>query len=241
MYIYDLLTANGGSVTREGLLNVLAFVFALVFALTLHEIAHGLVALWNGDNTAKLYGRLSPNPLQHFDPVGLLMMLLVGFGWAKPVPVNPDNFKHRKLGCVTVSLAGVVMNLLLAFLFALLYVVAGQIPLDQGSTQYYLVYLLYMFALFMVSINISFALFNILPLYPLDGYRLLASFVNENNGYMRFARRYHLYIMLVLVALDYLADFLPSSLWWISPLQLYIGTVGGWIRRGFVSFWGLFV
>lgn len=241
MYIYELLTNFGEGISREGLLNVLAFVFALVLALTLHELAHGLVALWNGDNTAKLYGRLSLNPLKHFDTVGLVMMLLVGFGWAKPVPVNPANYKKRKLGCITVSLAGVFTNLLLAFVFALVFVAVGQIPIEKSTTQYYLVYLLYYFSYFMVSLNISFALFNILPLYPLDGYRLLASFVNENNGFMRFVRRYSLYIMMGLVALDYIAAFLPDSLWWISPLDLYIGKVGSWIKIGICYFWGLFI
>ena len=107
MYIYRLLTNNGQGLSREGLLNVVAFIAALFVALILHEIAHGLVALWNGDNTAKAYGRLSLNPLRHFDWVGLLLMLLVGFGWAKPVPINPNNFKRRKLGAITVSVAGV--------------------------------------------------------------------------------------------------------------------------------------
>ena len=121
MYIFRLLQNNliSGQTgfSREGLLNVVAFTVALLSALILHEIAHGLVALWNGDRTAKMYGRLSLNPVRHFDWIGLIMMILVGFGWAKPVPINPNNFKHRKLGCITVSVAGVVTNLLLAFLF----------------------------------------------------------------------------------------------------------------------------
>ena len=115
MYIYRLLTNGGQEITREGLLNVVAFIPALLMALILHEIAHGLVALWNGDQTAKMYGRLSLNPLKHFDWIGLVMMVLVGFGWAKPVPIDPNNFKKRKLGCITVSIAGVITNLFLAF------------------------------------------------------------------------------------------------------------------------------
>ncbi len=85
--------------TRETLLIVLAEILAVVFALVLHELAHGLIALLNGDNTAKLYGRLSVNPLRHFLISSVLaMMLLVGFGWAKPVPINPNNFKTVRLG-----------------------------------------------------------------------------------------------------------------------------------------------
>lgn len=105
--LIDMIRENG----RLGLLYVLALLFAIVFALVLHEVAHGLVALWNGDPTAKMYGRLSLNPLKHFDIFGLLMMLIVGFGWAKPVPVDPRNFKKYKTGCVTVSIAGILTNI----------------------------------------------------------------------------------------------------------------------------------
>lgn len=247
MYIIELLT-TGGSVTRENLLSVLAFVIALIVSLVLHENAHGLVALWNGDPTAKQYGRISLNPLRHFDPVGLLMMLLVGFGWAKPVPVYPANYKKYKVGCITVAIAGIITNLLLAFLFALMYValapswsnaVIEVYTNGTYSATYYLLTFAMDFALFMMSLNISLALFNIIPLYPLDGYRLLASFVNENRSGMRFLRRYSLYIMLGLVGLSYLADMFPS-LWWISPLDLYIGEVGSKIVQWFTQFWQLF-
>ncbi len=234
MYIYKLLTANGGTVTREGMLNVLAFAVAIVFALTLHELAHGLVALWNGDPTAKFNGRLSLNPFKHFDLFGLLMMLLVGFGWAKPVPVNPYNFKNRKVGTATVSAAGIVTNLLLAFLFALPCVAIGQVAVIEGSAKYYMLYFLYYFSYCMVALNVSFALFNLLPLYPLDGYRLLACFVNENNGFMRFLRKYSLYIMLACIVWDYIP--IVSQ---FSPFNLLIGWVGGKIETGFWAFWRL--
>lgn len=140
MFIYDLLTEYGRGISREGLLNVVGFVFALVFALTFHEVAHGVVALWNGDNTAKVSGRLSLNPAKHFDLMGLVFMLLVGFGWAKPVPVNPYNFKNRKLGAVTVSVAGVATNFLLAFLFALPVVLLQNVEVQINTPKYYALY-----------------------------------------------------------------------------------------------------
>jgi len=244
MYIINLLF-DGGSVTRENLLSVFAFVIALVVSLVLHEIAHGLVALWNGDSTAKRYGRLSLNPSRHFDPVGLVMMLLIGYGWAKPVPVNPQNYKNRKVGEITVALAGIITNLLLAFAFAAMFLgvyipYVNSVMEGTYSTQYYLLTFLLELANFMISLNVSLALFNILPLFPLDGYRFLASFVNENCSFMRFLRRYSLYILLGLVALSYLADYLPSSLWWISPLDLYIGWVGNKIISWFLQFWQMF-
>lgn len=232
LQLIEFVRENG----RIGLLYVLAWLFAIVFAIVLHEIAHGLVALWNGDPTAKAYGRLSLNPIKHFDVIGLLMMLFVGFGWAKPVPVNPRNFKKYRTGCVTVSLAGIITNILLAFVFAMLFVILRNIsiaPDTSESVQYLIAFFLY-FSMFMLQINVSLALFNLLPLFPLDGYRLLSCFVSENNGYMRFVRRYSLYIMLGLIVLDALpviSDY--------SPLNLYIGTVGGWIQQGFIAFWGL--
>lgn len=236
MYILDLLRTNyhTGQVgfCREGLLNVAAFVLALLTALILHEIAHGLVALWNGDGTARAYGRLSLNPIRHFDWIGLLMMVLVGFGWAKPVPINPNNFKHRKTGCITVSLAGVVTNLLLAFLFSMGTVLFGNIPVEINTPLYYFVYFCTVLCSLAVQLNVNFALFNILPLYPLDGYRLLSCFVNERNGFMTFLRRYSLYILLGFIVLNYIPIVRNYA-----PLNLYIGWVGNEIYGGFMKCW----
>lgn len=230
--LIKLVRENG----RLGLLYALALLFSIVFALVLHEVAHGLVALWNGDPTAKNRGRLNLNPMKHFDIFGLLMMLIVGFGWAKPVPVDPRNFKKYKTGCITVSLAGIITNVLLAFIFAMPYVLLDNIAITPNTSEsvYYLIAFFLYFSRLMVQLNVSFALFNLLPLFPLDGYRLLACFVNENNGFMRFVRRYSLYIMLGLIVLDSLP--VVSA---FSPLNLYIGTVGGWIQQGFIAFWRL--
>ena len=241
MYIYRLLTSDGQGISRTGLLNVLAFVVALFVALILHEIAHGLVALWNGDNTAKAYGRLTLNPIKHFDLFGLLLMLLVGFGWAKPVPVNPNNFRNRKVGAITVSIAGVLTNIIIAFFATMGSVLFYRMLMTDklaNESMYYFVYFCYALMSMLVGLNISFALFNILPLYPLDGYRLLSCFVSQENGFMRFLRRYSFYIILGLVAIDYAFDYLPVVAGY-SPLNLYIGKFGGLIRLGFESFWRL--
>lgn len=241
MYLYDLLTNFGSGICREGLLNVLAFIVALVFALVLHEIAHGLVALWNGDGTAKAMGRLSVNPVKHFDLIGFLMLLMVGFGWARPVPVNPNNFKHKKWGAFSVSLAGVVTNLLLAFLFALpYYAIYTKYLYSDKDSAYYAMYFLLVFCQFMMTLNVSFALFNILPLFPLDGYRLIASLSGENNGFMRFLRKYSLYIMLILLVWDTVCSYVPV-LTKFSPFYWYIREFGAIIREGFTSFWGLLI
>lgn len=236
MSIIRILTNNYNGITRESFLETIAFIVALLIALVLHEVAHGLVAYWNGDITAKYYGRLSLNPAKHFDIVGLLMMLLVGFGWAKPVPVNLNNFKNRKVGAITVSLAGVVTNLILAFLFSSLIVFPQSISFEVSSTTYYVVYFLVYLGLYTTALNINFALFNLLPLYPLDGYRLLSCFVDERNNAMTFLRRNSFYIMLALILIDnvpILQNF--------SPINWYISIFGSKIMVLFRQFWGLFV
>ena len=229
MVLYRLFVS--APTARLGLLTVLAFVVALLSALVLHEIAHGLVALWNGDATAKYYGRLTLNPIKHFDWVGLILMFLVGFGWAKPVPVNPSNFKNRKVGAITVSIAGVLTNLILAFIGAMFYVVFTKITAKTEAATYAL-YFFEAVASLMCQLNVSFALFNLLPLFPLDGYRLLSCFINENNGAMTFLRKYSLYVMLgfiVLNSVPFLSVF--------SPFHWYIGEFGGLIQDGFYGFW----
>ena len=236
MSIIRILTNNYNSITRESLLKTIAFIVALLIALVLHEVAHGLVAYWNGDITAKYYGRLSLNPAKHFDIVGLLMMLFVGFGWAKPVPVNPNNFKNRKAGAITVSLAGVVTNLILAFLFSSLIVFLRSISFETVSTTYYVVLFLYCLGLYTTALNINFALFNLLPLYPLDGYRLLSCFVDERNNTMTFLRRNSFYIMLALILIDNI-PILQN----FSPINWYISIFGNKIMVLFQQFWGLFV
>ena len=159
MYIINLLTNNGQGVSRESLLSVGAFIVALLFALILHEVAHGLAALCFGDSTAKSYGRLSLNPAKHFDWFGLLMMLVCGFGWAKPVPVNTSNFKKQTAGMICVSLAGVVTNLILAFLFSGLTLWMAYLEVVEASffaNNYYLWHFLLELGYITASINISF-------------------------------------------------------------------------------------
>lgn len=233
MTLYKILTNNGQGITRHSFLDLIAFIIALIMALVLHEVAHGLVALWNGDRTAKYNRRLSLNPVKHFDVVGLVLMLLVGFGWAKPVPVNPANFKNRKLGAITVSIAGILTNLIVAFIAAMCYVIFTRIiPSSEGME--YFIYFLRSLSLLLLWLNISFALFNLLPLFPLDGYRLISCFVSENNSFMRFIRRYSLYIMMGIIALDYI-PYVSNY----SPLNLYIGVFGELIQTGFIKFWRL--
>jgi len=142
----------------------------LLFSVVVHEVAHGYVALRNGDPTAKMLGRLTLNPVPHIDPVGTILLPLllllshagILFGWAKPVPVNPLNYRNYKWGEITVSAAGALSNLALAVLFAMV------LRLELGGLG------LMKLAYFGVTINIFLALFNLIPIPPLDLARLYA-------------------------------------------------------------------
>ncbi len=241
MLFYNIFGTLG--FTREALLACLAAIVAIVVALVSHEIAHGLVALWNGDDTAKLSGRLSLNPAVHFDPMGLIMMLLLGFGYARPVPVNPNNYKNRRCGEVTVALAGVTTNIILAFINALLYLLTYKYYYAyeiQGNVIYYvLTFLVWLFN-FAMSVNISFALFNILPLFPLDGYRFIAAFADENGSVLTWLRRNGRYIMMGIILLEWVTTIVPR-IEFISPLYWYFQRFGSLIKYGFVAFWELIV
>ena len=203
----------------------------LIFSLTLHEIAHGVAAMTMGDKTARASGRLSFNPLKHFNPVGLMMLLFVRFGYANPVPINPNNFRNRKVGLFTVSIAGVALNLILSFLcFPLLLLCAK----SDTILSIYLGYFFY----WMVMININLALFNLLPIFPLDGFRIIESCTRAINPVTRFLRNYGQYILIALVGVSILVDNLNMP-YYFDVLGLYISNVGDFILDGFYKFWSL--
>lgn len=141
---------------------------AILIALTMHELSHGLVAYWCGDPTAKLMGRLTLNPLKHLDPVGTALLVFCGFGYAKPVPVNPANFRHLRRDDLLVSLAGIAMNLILFALFGFLYFGYVNFAPKALFNEY-----IYIFLFYCAQINACLAVFNILPFPPLDGYHVL--------------------------------------------------------------------
>lgn len=176
----------------------------LLIALPIHEFAHGWVAYKMGDPTAKYAGRLTLNPFKHLDLMGVIMMYVVGFGWAKPVPVNSVYFKDRRKGLILVSLAGPVSNLLLAFLSMFLWGIFVKL-IDVGVITADSVFMANLiinaqdFFQTLIIVNISLAVFNLFPIPPLDGSRLISSFIPEES-YYRFAR-YEQYIGLAFLAL----------------------------------------
>ncbi len=160
----------------QWLINTLIWLPAIIIGLTFHEYAHGRVAYMLGDDTAYLQGRLTLNPLPHIDWVGFLMLLFFQFGWAKPVQVNPLNFKNKgiKEGMMLVSLAGPGMNLLIALTGMLALRFSG---IDPGSSfNLYNSSMLLMLLSPLIYINLILAVFNLIPLPPLDGSKILAGF-----------------------------------------------------------------
>ncbi len=217
-------------------LRIILFVLvavALLFSIILHEIAHGLVAHWNGDDTAKNSGRLTLNPAKHFDPLGAIMILFVGFGYAKPVPVNPNNFRKYKTGFFLVSIAGVTMNLLIAFVSSGLYVLINIFAARSGSMA---LVLLALFFYYLSQFNITLLFFNILPLFPLDGFNVIRSLCKRENGFIRFMQKYGQFILIALILVSIMVERLAAPIWF-SPLDLYFNYTAGYVRIGFNAFW----
>lgn len=156
-----------------------------LLAIILHEVAHGYIAERFGDPTARLLGRLTLNPLKHLDPIGTIAIFIFGFGWARPVPVNPGNFRRPRRDMVWVALAGPATNLLLALLSALL--LRGLGLLDQGSfgdSQVYIQFItpVKMMVAFSLYINSLLGIFNLIPVPPLDGGRILTGILPERQA-----------------------------------------------------------
>ena len=204
------------SIDWDSLTHALLRVLGVFLCLTVHETCHGLAAYALGDPTAKRERRLSLNPLHHIDWFGLAAMLLVGFGWAKPVVVNSSRLKHFRRDDVLISLAGPFMNLLLAFVFT------GVWYFVRIDGEWYSLLMSYL-----IGLNLIFAVFNVLPVPPLDGFHVVTSlFVRKHYGVVEFLQKYG-YILLVVLVFSNVLD-----------------TLLGWATTGlyslFLRFYGLF-
>ena len=205
-----------GSGLTETLLGIVALLMALAVAIPFHEFAHAWVAKTQGDHTASAYKRCTPAALAHFDISGFLMMMIFGFGWAKPVPVNPQNYKHGRRSQFLVSIAGVVMNLLLGIAFLFIYMLIIKIDSSFFISSAY-GYLLYMFLIYSFSLNFGLAIFNLLPIYPFDGYNMIDSMCRYDNAFLRFAKRYSslLFILIIITGIyDVFYEFILGKLFY---------------------------
>lgn len=195
-------------------INAALYFLAFVVALTFHECSHALAAYKLGDPTARNMGRLTLNPLKHLDLMGTLLLLLVGFGWAKPVPVNPRNYRNPKRDDIIVSLAGITSNILLAFLATPIYM----LTIKHGSN---IALVVSWFICAFIQTNIVLALFNLIPISPLDGSHVLEDLLMPVCGPKPFLwlRQYGRYLLIVvLIALNYTG---------------VLGTASGWVFNAF--------
>lgn len=201
----------------------------ILIAISFHEFAHGYVSYKMGDPTPKRDGRLTLNPFKHLDLAGTLCLLFFHMGWAKPVRINTACYKNKKMGTILVSLAGPVMNFLLAFLSLIMFGLLTK----YGSSYSYGVYVGQMLAYYSAVINIGLGLFNLIPLPPLDGSNVLGEVIPKVNQYFYQIRRYSGLILIVLLVsgalsrpLGYANNAILNGMWNLVRMILRIGIPG---------------
>lgn len=211
------LSLLGGSGIRSYLIQLILLLPIMFFALSLHETAHGFVAWKLGDPTAKNLGRLTLNPIKHIDPIGFLVLLLFGFGWAKPVPINARYFKNPKWGFALTAIAGPLSNFLLGIVNAMLYGVFLALA-NSGTTGFsgMILYWTAVFFLLAAHLNFVYSVFNMIPVPPYDGSRLLFAFLPQRTYFsiMRYERQIMLGLLAILVLCAYLLPVSPFS--WVA-------------------------
>ena len=228
---------------------------AVLVTLTIHEFCHGYTAYKLGDDTAKSMGRLTLNPIKHLDPIGAICMVLFHFGWAKPVPIDPRNFKNPKKGFAIVALAGPLSNLIFAFVFAFLYLFLNFAFTSANFTSGFLFNVAYNTLLFVYIfhvVNVGIAIFNLIPIPPLDGSRLLNVVLPQKMYFriMRYERQIYWAIVGWLILGTYASKLLldipfvkstPILAFFAKFLSLsdILSTVFYWVSEAMMHFWML--
>lgn len=193
--MFSVLSLIRHGETMQAIVFILSACFVVFVCTPIHEFAHGFVAYKLGDKTAKNQGRLTINPLVHIDLIGMIMILLFGFGYAKPVPVNMRYFKNPKVGMALVGAAGPISNLIMAFVNIFIYYFLASV-LNIGSVA---ISLLVTFFYFAAYINVSLAVFNLLPIPPLDGSKIIAGILPKELYYKYM--QYERYVMIAVIIL----------------------------------------
>ena len=205
------------------LVTVVTAIIPALLCITLHELSHGYVAYLLGDNTAKNAGRLTLNPLKHIDIMGLVMMVVFKVGWAKPVPVNMYNFKNPKRGMAITALAGPISNLLIGVVFLFFYGLLYSALADGSSFQKEILDMVEVTA----YLSVGLAVFNIIPIPPLDGSKVLFSALSDDTYYklMRY-EQFGMIALLVLVATGVLGKPLNTAISYVFDKMFFIAQFG---------------
>ncbi len=218
------------------LFKYLGGIIAVLFVFIPHEFAHAFVAYKCGDPTAKMCGRLTLYPLKHIDPTGFVLCILTGFGWAKPVPIYPYNFHKYRKGLFLTAIAGVVANYIIAFIAYPLFLLIAVYAAPTASAAVYVVNFFEQVFYLIFAYSLSVAVFNLLPFYPLDGFRVVESLTREINPVRRFLKDYGRYILLILVLESFLCDILSTHT--SLPYVHYFDILGyvHWFARNIIGF-----
>lgn len=196
-------------------------IFSYLISLSFHEFAHAFTATKMGDNTPKSAGRLTLNPFRHLDLMGFLCFILIGIGWAKPVPINPVNFKKYRTGTRLVSISGILTNFMLGLIAAVTCLILSK---TVGFNTDVMVYV-YLFLLSMMLVNSFLALFNLLPIYPFDGFKFICTFMKTENGFIRYSLKNGFKIMLGIIIICSLTQIMfgfDILDWYLSILYNYV-------------------
>lgn len=213
---------------RGLLITFLLTLPAVILCLSVHETCHGLAAYALGDRTAANAGRLTLDPMAHIDPMGFLCMLLLGFGWARPVPVNSSNFKNRRSGMALVAAAGPLSNFILGFLAYLASFAVTLAAYGASGMPATFAWVVSQFFYYLASLSVGLGTFNLLPVYPLDGFRVLDAFLPFR--WSQKLQQYQGYLLFGLVVLM-----------WFGGTSILIGTVNGWIWDAAYALFSLFL
>lgn len=212
---------RSGASPRDILIQLLLTLPIILMSLTLHECAHGWVAMKCGDRTASNLGRLSINPIKHLDPIGFLCMLLFGFGWAKPVPINSRNFRKPRRDIALTAAAGPCMNLAVSFVMVLVQAIFVRIVGIEKIAEVTWMYVLYLFLYLFVEMNAFLAIFNLIPIPPFDGSRIIHVFMPA-KWYFKLQKSERVIQIIILI------------LFWVDPFGIFSGCLT-WLTNNVIN------